>query len=268
MKSTIVPPRALARAALLALACGLLLGPSSASAQSPPVSGSVKRSLASRAEVEQAALAADEAARRTSDSDIKRQKIAEAARLRDRLRVGDFQPGHRLYISVYGDSVLSDTFTVRGDRQLQLPDLPPISLNGVLDSELEAHLTKEIGRYLRNPSVEAQTLLSVTVSGKVGRPGFLNLPSDTPITDALMAAGGPANDAGLKKIHIKRGSDIVVTAPAVQEAITVGLTLSDLGVRPGDEIIVPANSADQLGRIFRVAGAVLAMALSIAWIID
>ena len=152
--------------------------------------------------------------------------------------------------------------------QLQLPDLPPISLNGVLDSELEAHLTKEIGRYLRNPSVEAQTLLSVTVSGKVGRPGFLNLPSDTPITDALMAAGGPANDAGLKKIHIKRGSDIVVTAPAVQEAITVGLTLSDLGVRPGDEIIVPANSADQLGRIFRVAGAVLAMALSIAWIID
>jgi protein involved in polysaccharide export with SLBB domain len=71
------------------------------------------------------------------------------------LRNGDFLPGDRIYIVVLGDSALTDTFTVRGDRRLQLPNIPDVTLSGVLDSELNTFLTTELSRYLKNPTVTA-----------------------------------------------------------------------------------------------------------------
>src|SRR3954451_16016636 len=44
--------------------------------------------------------------------------------IRKRLAEGDFQTGHRILLFVTGDSALSDTFTVRSDQKLQLPNLP------------------------------------------------------------------------------------------------------------------------------------------------
>lgn len=198
------------------------------------------RRQATRAELEQAARATEQAAAVTPDQKSKEKLLADAQALRQRLRNGDFLPGDRIYVSVVGDSALSDTFTVRGDRRLQLPNIPDISLAGVLDSEINEHLKKELARYLKSPNVTATGMVRLTLTGGVARNGFMTFPVDQAITDVLMTAGGLGPGAMLDKTEVKRSGKVLIDRKAFQEAIRLGRTVGDLSLRDGDEILVPS----------------------------
>src|SRR5438132_5082586 len=83
-----------------------------------------------------------------------------------------FQVGDRILLHVEGDSTLSDTFTVVTGPALRLPAIGEISLAGVRRADLEAHLTRELGRYINSPVVQARALIRLSVLGEVTRPGF------------------------------------------------------------------------------------------------
>lgn len=207
-----------------------------ASAQSSLGEG---RRQATRAELEQAARATEQAASVAPDQKSREKLLGDAAALRQRLRNGDFLPGDRIYINVIGDSTLSDTFTVRGDRRLQMPNIPDISLAGVLDSELNDYLTRELARYLKNPTVNATGMVRLTLTGGVARNGFLTFPVDQSLTDVIMSAGGLGPNTQLDKATIKRGGKTIIDKKAFQDAIRLGRTVGDLSLRDGDEIEVP-----------------------------
>ena len=188
-----------------------------------------------------------------------------ANRLRERLREGDFQPGHRIVLMVEGDSTLTDTFTVRADRKLLLPNLPLISLAGVLESELDPYLEKELSKYIRNPTVRAEPLLQVSVLGSVGRPGFYSVPTDVTLGDAIMQAGGPSPTSDVRKIEIRRGKTTAISKGEVQEAIRLGETLGDLGVRPGDELWVPDKSSTNWTRVITIVSTAATLGYTLSW---
>src|SRR5881396_146123 len=83
-----------------------------------------------------------------------------------------FQAGDRILLRVEGDSALSDTFTVVAGPALRLPLIGEIPLAGVPRADVEAHLTRELGRYIKAPVVQARALVRVSVVGQVTRPGF------------------------------------------------------------------------------------------------
>ena len=187
--------------------------------------------------------------------------------IRKRLAEGDFQTGHRILLFVTGDSALSDTFTVRSDQKLQLPNLPEISLAGILDSELQGYLQTKLAQYLRDPSVRAQSMLRVQVSGDVASPGFYSVRTDTPVSDVIMNAGGPSTSADINKTELRRGSTVVVSRDGIQAAIRSEYTLSDIGARPGDELFIPAKlSGSKWQKIATVAAAASSIAFTIFWI--
>ena len=219
-----------------------------------------QRKSATRAEIEEAAARAEQSCRSSKNSTVCR----NAERVRARLRDGDFQPGHRILLSVYGDSTLSDTFTVRADRKLLLPNLPPVSMVGVLDSELEGFLQKELSAYLKNPTVRAQGLLRVSILGAVGQPGFYSFPLDFALADVIMEAGGPDGSAELNRTEIKRGGSVAVDKKAMQEAFRLGLTLNDVGVRPGDEMVIPSGGKSNWQRVATIAGIVTGLAWTVS----
>lgn len=163
-----------------------------------------------------------------------------ASRIALRLSEGDFQPGDHILLNVQAESTLSDTFVVQPDRSLQLP--PPtvgtVSLNGVLRSELEQHLTAYISRFVRNPVVKANPLVRLSVQGEVTRAGFYGVPVRAMLSDALMAAGGTTHDADLKKLKIERGGETIWKDTAVRQALASNLSLDQLGLRNGDEITI------------------------------
>src|SRR5205814_8648882 len=78
--------------------------------------------------------------------------------------------------------------------------------------------------------------------GEVERPVFEQGAADAPVSDALMAAGGPTKDAKLTGTHIDRIGRDGVAGSDLQEAIARGATVDGMGLRSGDQIIVPRRS--------------------------
>jgi protein involved in polysaccharide export with SLBB domain len=199
--------------------------------------GSVHTEM-SRAQLEELARAAEQDAAKTGSAE----KRMEATQIRTRLRDGDFQVGDRILLTVRGDSTISDTVTVRAGRIIQLPNIPDISLQGVLRSELQSYLTTQLSRYIKHPDVQTTSLVRIALLGGVGKPGFYQVPADVQITDAIMLAGGPTGNSKIDKSKIKRNDQIVYSSDAVQKALQAGLTIDQLNLRPGDEIVVGEKS--------------------------
>lgn len=224
------------------------------------------RRQATRAELEAAAEAAESAVQRAPDEKVRRVYQETAATYRQRLQNGDFIPGDRILLEVIGDSLLSDTFTVRSDRKLPLPNLPDVSLHGVLDSELESHLTKELSKYLRVVELSATVLLRISVLGAVGRQDFITVPVDQALTDVISSAGGFAGGTpDFKKSTIRRGDKVFLDGRGVQEAFQKGKTVGDLSMRDGDVLYIPAvtQGSSRWQQVTIVLGALG----SVAWVV-
>jgi polysaccharide export outer membrane protein len=252
-----------------AIACPVLVGSATAQTTSTPVTpvATPERLSARRSTLEEAAKNLERLAASEKDAGKRAGYLGQARTIRKRLVEGDFQAGHRILLFVTGDSALSDTFTVRSDQKLQLPNLPEISLAGILDSELQGYLQTKLAQYIRDPSVRAQSMLRVQVSGDVASPGFYSVRTDTPVSDVIMNAGGPSTSADINKTELRRGSTVVVSRDGIQAAIRSEYTLSDIGARPGDELFIPAKlSGSKWQKIATVAAAASSIAFTIFWI--
>jgi polysaccharide export outer membrane protein len=157
-----------------------------------------------------------------------------------RLEQGDFQAGDLIGLFVEGhQEVFPDTVVVEAGPALLLPNVGTISLKGVLRSELQDHVAREISRFIRDPIVRVYPTIRVTFEGQVGRPGFYSFPAGLPIGDAIMAAGGPTGTARMGSIKIKRGSDVLFSGNEVDGFIAQGRSFDQLGFKPGDEVNIP-----------------------------
>lgn len=181
-----------------------------------------------------------------------------------RLTQGDFNVGSRLVIEVPGDSIYSDTFTVRPGRMLQLPYLPPISMEGVLRSESDSLIRGTLSRYLRDPEVFVTPLMRIGVLGGVMRPGYYDVAAATLFSDAVMVAGGGLGPTGsMKKAQVFRGNDEVMDSKEVSVALSSGATLDQLNLQSGDNINVgESNPQNTLNKV-QIITAILAIPIMI-----
>lgn len=215
------------------------------------------RAQATRPELEAQAVQLEQRAQAATDNATRTRLMNQAAAIRERLRNGDFEVGDRIAIVVSGDSAMSDTAVVRTGQVIQLRNLPDIPLKGVLHSELQSYLTTQLAKYLRNPAVQVTPLVQVAIVGAVAKPGFYSMPADVTLSDAIMTAGGPTQTAELDKTVIKRDDKDRFSNKVVQRALTSGLTLDQLGVRAGDQIVVAEKGKTDWVDVLRV-GAILA----------
>ncbi len=177
-----------------------------------------------------------------SDRSLRQQARDAIEYIRTRLEEGDFRPGDQIALWVQGHPEFPDTLIVEHGPSVLLPNAGMVSLHGVLRSELQDHLAEEIGRYLRDPVVRVWPTIRITVEGTVGQPGFYTFPASLPLGDAIMHAGGPGGTANMKKITVRRGPDVILDGDTVLQSIADGRSFDQLGLRPGDEIHVPARA--------------------------
>lgn len=194
--------------------------------------------FASRSALQARVMAADSAARHTNDHKVWEDNVAQMTSIRERLQDGDFNVGDRIALRVANVPALTDTFTVRGGRVIELPDIGQIPLTGVLWSEINPYLTRQIAKYVVNPSVVAHPLIRVDVAGAVSKPGYYSIRPDMLVSDAIMSAGGPTPTANVDETTIRRSGKEVVKAKRLREQVAAGATIDQLDLRAGDQIFV------------------------------
>ena len=235
--------------AVVTAGVGIALATSAATAQQQPAAQPTEsRALATRAEL---------------DSLLKSGKVSddEAAVIRDRLKNGDFAPGDRIVIHVAEEQTLNDTFPVKTGRIMILPNLPEISMAGVLRSEAQSYLTAQIAKYVRNPTVIVDPLVRVAILGAVQKPGFYTVRADMLASEVLMVSGGPATNADIRKTVIRRNAVVVRKDKELQIAFNRGTSLDALNLQAGDEIVVGQkhSTRDAIGYVAAISGGVLAI---------
>lgn len=193
--------------------------------------------MLTRSDLETLARRLDSVAHSKADLEARSRAQADAAIAHHRLEFGDFQPGDRFFLSISGGVVLSDTVTVLNGPSISIKDVGVIQLTGVLRSELKDYLGKEVLRYVKNATVDAEPLISVAMLGAIGKPGFYSFPAGLSLADAVMRAGGPiTGTTDLDKTEIRRGDAVVMDARGVRTALSSGISFDRLNMRSGDEV--------------------------------
>lgn len=165
----------------------------------------------------------------------------ELVRLERRLRRGDFQPGNIVEIRVPGYDSLSGRFPVGPERELALPRMGTLDLSGVLYAEADSVIGGWLRQYVRADRVRIRPLQRVAVLGEVRSPGFYDLSPATPLSEAVMAAGGPTSSSDLDELEVRRSGRTVLSAD--EHPLDESASLEELGVERGDQIFVPRESA-------------------------
>ena len=190
----------------------------------------------------------------------------KASAMRARLRDGDFRAGDRLRLVLDGNVTQDDTISVIAGSKVLLKDVGEIPLAGVLRSELQEHMTKHISRYIKDVRVRATPLVRLSILGPVGKPGFFYMPSDIPLGDAVMRAGGPGGTADLNKSVIRRNAAELYDSRNTRTALNEGLTLDQLSLRDGDSIEIGEKSTGGYAKIISGIGLVTSLIWALTYV--
>ncbi len=192
-------------------------------------------------------------------SNLRTAKRAQADAIRQRLAEGDLRVGDLIQLDVAEASSLSNLYLVSAARTITLPGGIEISVAGVLRSELQDHLVTQLRKLVRDPTVRATPSIRLSIFGAVGKPGFVNAPATTLLSDLIQQfAGGPSNNVRWEKSKIFRGDKVVVEGGEFKEAVNTATTIDQLNLQAGDMIEVAAKPTS--GPILRVMGVLSSIA--------
>jgi SLBB domain len=191
-------------------------------------------------------------------------KTADANAVRDRLKIGDFYPGDRLVVDLFGgEEPFRDTVSVRAGQEVVLAQFPAFNLRGVLRSEADSALAAQARRYMQRPIVRTQPLVRLLVTGAVQRPGFVTVRGDAAVSDVVSSAGGLTGISRLARSTVKRGSGVLVSKDSLSVIFRSGMTLDQADIRAGDELVIDEKKPSNFTSVLWATSAALGVIISI-----
>ena len=164
-------------------------------------------------------------------------------------------PGDQLDIVVSTAPELSRTLTVGPDGRVVMPMARPIMAAGRSFTQLQAELTGEMSKQLRDPTLavtpRAYAPSQIYVGGQVNQPGTYTMPGRIGALEALFLAGGMAPGAKTKKVAILRrapsGGMMMRTVNIQNGLLNIREYNDNIQLRRGDIIFVPKTALAEVG---------------------
>ena len=153
--------------------------------------------------------------------------------------------GDVLDISVWGYDGLSARVVVRPDGGISVPLVGEVEARGVTVEALKRLLVREIGKYIRSPSVSVKVYeirsMKYYVIGEVAKPGEYSLEVPVNVLQAIARAGGFSMYAKTDHVQIIRteGSRKMKIRFKYSQVIKGKNLNQNIPLRPGDVIVVP-----------------------------
>ena len=163
-------------------------------------------------------------------------------------------PGDEIVIRAWGQVDIDFRTTVDRNGAIHIPQIGTLNVGGLRYQDLHGFIRSHISRIFRNfeLSVMLGQLRSVQifVVGHAKRPGAYTVSSLSTLVNALFASGGPSTKGSMRRIQLKRGSQIA-TEFDVYDLLLRGDKSKDARLLPGDVIYIPP-----IGDLVAISGSV------------
>ncbi len=150
------------------------------------------------------------------------------------------RPGDVVRVVVWGHQELSGEFPIDENYNLLYPLVGTISVRSLSVSQLRDRLSTDLSSLFQRPFFTLTPLFRVAVLGEVGKPGLYSVDPTLTVFDLLALAGGPTRQANERKLQLIRGGENFRVS--LEPAAIARSTLRELGVRSGDQLVVPRSS--------------------------
>lgn len=155
----------------------------------------------------------------------------------DSNRTLTLRPGDVIKVQVFGHEELTGDFPVDENDSLLLPIVGGFSVKDMTVADLRARIKREFGQLYTQSFVNVTPLFRVSVVGEVVRPGLYSVDATLNIYEVLANAGGTTRYARENAMRlIRNGQQLRLPVDAASLARA---TLREIGVRSGDQIVVP-----------------------------
>ena len=146
-------------------------------------------------------------------------------------------PGDLVRITVWGREEYSGQFQVDEDGVLHYPVLGEINTTDLTVRQLRDTMRTGLEQLFANPFVTITPLFRVAVLGHVNSPGLYTVDPTLSVLDLVALAGGATEAGNTGAIRVFRGGS--ATEFNYEDEAIRGRSLGEIGVRSGDEILVP-----------------------------
>ncbi len=159
-------------------------------------------------------------------------------------------PEDVLEITVWRNTDLSKTVTVRPDGKISLPLIGDVSAVGKTTVQLAEDISGKLKEYKENPQVsilvKEVNSYALYVLGEVAHPGKFPLKSKTTLLQAITVAGGFTPTAARNKIVVfrfaKDGGGQVKLKASYDDIVLRDGSNQNIELKPGDQIVVPSET--------------------------
>lgn len=151
-------------------------------------------------------------------------------------------PGDEILLRVWGQINLDVALTVDRAGSIYVPQAGSIHVAGLQFQQLCGFVRVQLERVFRNFDLNVNMgqlrSIDILVVGQARRPGSYTVSSLSTLVNALFASGGPNSQGSLRRIQLKRGSQ-VVTELDLYDLLLQGDKSKDARLLPGDVVYIP-----------------------------
>jgi protein involved in polysaccharide export with SLBB domain len=175
------------------------------------------------------------------------------------LRSGDV-----LQIVVWRQEGYSGSFKVDETGIVQYPVLGDIDTRSKTVAQIREEIRAGLARIFNEPFVTVTPQFNIAVLGEVRSPGLYPVDPTLTVLDIVAKAGGPNANGNINKIRLLRGGQTLDLR--FERDQVGGLTLQEVGLRSGDQIMVARRSFTN--QDLRTLLSILTVGLSVAIFIN
>jgi protein involved in polysaccharide export with SLBB domain len=168
---------------------------------------------------------------------------------------GRIQPGDQVVLNIWREPDLSGTFTVDAAGQVSLPRLGMVPASDYTGDALQRLVRDELGRYLRNPTIEVRVLRRVGVQGEVRLPDLYMVDLTMTLREVIAEAGGITEFGNPNRIAIIRDGERISLGEGEQARYVAA------ELRSGDQVVVGRRSWFEINSLAIVSTAAVVVSV-------
>lgn len=140
-------------------------------------------------------------------------------------------------------------FIVDGEGHIHVGSFGPIQVANLTVAEVKATLEQKFRTFGKDLIIIVVPLIRVVLRGEFGNAGMYRFSPNTSFWDVVAAGGGMSNSLAAENMYVMRKGEIIYAD--FWESLHSGISLRELGIQSGDEIIAPRINRVSFDAIMR-----------------